>query len=351
MKPKSLSQLPNTTIQSESVDESINTRRISVDGATIESEDISKPPIIGVRIFKDEDGTNKQSTVTKFKNNGFIRISGDYKQNFVDFPKIDISNIKIVDGTSFKFFLSIKENVNDANPILYTSKQFYDELVYTYSQNNPYYVPAAAKVPAIVVVTLDGLKQKVEALHFSELNQTADDGVLVVKNLFANANFNIGIDPSVSDFKNAVSNPTYNIEDIVRYVDWIVQKPNSKYEDRLIRTNKLGRWKYNNANNEMYDSAAPKSDEQPNNLNNPTTFPPFGRPGDFQNEINTDDNDIEWNWNINTQQWETTLTVNTPSVPLTNTNTQPNNTTTANTNNTTTSNTNNTGGGGMRGDS
>jgi hypothetical protein len=302
MKIESLSQLPNKTIKATSTDEVKNPSRITLDGATIESKDISKEQITGVRLVKDEEGTQKQSTVSKFESNGFIRISGEYKQNFVDFPKIDISNVKIVDGTSFRFFLSIKENVNDANPILYTSKPFYDELVYTYSQNNPYYVPAAAKVPSIVVVTLDGIKQKVEALHFSELNQTADNGVLVLKNLFANSNFNIGIDPSVSDYRKARSNPTYNIDDIVRYVDWVVQKPEANYENRLIRGKKLGRWKFNTGG-ETYDSAVPLPGELPNNLNNPTTFPPFGRPGDYQNEVATDDKNIDWLWNINTQQW------------------------------------------------
>jgi hypothetical protein len=314
MKIQSLSQLPNITIQTNSSDKVSKSSRITLDGAIIESN-VSNEQIVGVTIVKDEEGTDKQSTISKFQNNGSIRISGEYKQNFVDFPKIDISNIKVVDGTSFRFFLSIKQNVNDANPILYTSKQFYDELVFTYSQNNPYYVPAAAKVPAIVVVTLDSLKQKVEALHFSELNQTADDGVLVLKNLFVNSNFNIGVEPSVSDYKTAISNPTYNIDDIVRYVDWVVQKPNSRYEDRLIRSKLLGRWKFNTGDGEVYDSAVPLPDEVPNNLNNPTTFAPFGRPGDYQNEISTDDNNIDWEWNINTQQWVKLTTTETSSNP------------------------------------
>jgi hypothetical protein len=322
MKIESLSQLPNKTIKATSTDEVTKVSRITLDGATIESNDISKEQLVGIRLVKDEEGTPKQSTISKFNNSGFIRISGEYKQNFVDFPKIDISNIKIVDGTSFKFFLSIKETVNDANPILYTSKPFYDELVYTYSQNNPYYVPAAAKVPAIVVVTLDGIKKKIEALHFSELNQTADNGVLVLKNVFANSNFNLGIDPSVSDYRKAVSKPTYNIDDIVRYVDWVVQKPEAKYEDRLIRGKKLGRWKYNTGG-EIYDSAVPLPGELPNNLNNPTTFPPFGRPGDFQNEIATDDKNIDWKWNINTQQWDKPQSVLTEGTGQTSNNNSP----------------------------
>ena len=321
MKIESLSQLPNRTIQTNSSDKVTKSSRITLDGAIIESN-VSNEQIAGIRLVKDEEGTDKQSTISKFQNNGSIRISGEYKQNFVDFPKIDISNIKIVDGTSFKFFLSIKQNINDANPILYTSKPFYDELVFTYSQNNPYYVPAAAKVPAIVVVTLDGLKKKVEALHFSELNQTADNGVLVLKNLFVNSNFNIGVEPSVSDYKKAISQPTYNIDDIVRYVDWVVQKPNARYEDRLIRGKRLGRWKFNTGG-EIYDSAVPLPGEEPNNLNNPTTFPPFGRPGDWQNEVATDDNGFDWRWVITTQRWVKETVLNTTPTPPAATNSNP----------------------------
>jgi hypothetical protein len=304
MKIESLSQLPNRTRKAtELKDEVRKTISTFIDGATIESDDISKKSIINVREVADNDGVFVQSTISKFEKNGTIRIFGEYASNYVDFAKIDISNIKVVDGTTFRFILSIKNTINDATPILYTSKSFYDELVNTYLQNNPYYIPAATKVPAIVVITLDTLKQKVESLHFDELNATGDNGVLVLKNLFAIANFDINIDPSVEDYKKAVSNPTYNIDDIVRYVDWVVSKPNAKYEERLLSGKTLGRWKYNNNNKETIDSGAPKADELPNNLNNPTTFPPFGRAGDYQNEVDSDSNGVDWKWDTNTQRW------------------------------------------------
>jgi hypothetical protein len=303
MKIQSLNQLPNRTIKADSFIEEIQPRLISTDGATIEVETIGRTRVNNIADIKDEDDVTIQSTISKFKNNGYIRISGEYSNNFIDFPTIDISNVKVVDGTSFRFFLSIKNNTNDANPILYTSKTFYDELTDTYLNNNPYYIPAASKPSAVVVLTLDDLKQKVEALHFNELNATADNGVLVLKNLFVNSNFNIDIDPSVEDYKKAVSNPTYNIDDIVRYVDWVVQKPNSKYDDRLISGKQLGRWKYNTNKKETVDSLVPKPDEVPNNLNNPTTFPPFGRAGNFQNEVDSDDDGNDWKWDTNTQRW------------------------------------------------
>ena len=186
MRIESLNELPNRTRKSTLFkDEAGVSNPITIDDAIIEIDNISKESILNIREVKNEDGIFVKSTISKFKKNGFIRVSGEYSSNYVDFPSTDISNIKVVDGTSFRFILSIKNTINDANPILYTSKSFYDELVYSYSQNNPYYVPAATKVPAIVVITLDTLKQKVESLHFNELNSTADNGVLVLKNLFA----------------------------------------------------------------------------------------------------------------------------------------------------------------------
>lgn len=275
-----------------------------IDGALIESQPIqSEDSIVNIRETLDIDNNKVLSTISKFTDNGFIRLEGDYKQNFVNYRTVDISNVKVVDGTKFRFFLSIKQTLSDPNPILYTSKKFYDELVYTYSQNNPYIVDASTKESSIVVIVLDTLKQKVESLHDSELNRTADNGVLVLKNLFATANFDIDVDPSVKDYKKAVSNPTYNVDDVVRYIDWVVSKPNANYEDRLLSGKKLGRWKYNTNKKETIDSAFPKVDELPNNLNNPTTFPPFGREGDFQNEVDTDTNGNDWQWDINTKKW------------------------------------------------
>lgn len=303
MKITGLNQLPNRTLKAESFNSVISPRRINEDGAIIESEDISKPKIANIKNYKDEDGQFKPSTVSNLANDGYIRLYGEYTQNFVDFSKIDISNVKVVDGTSFRFFLSIQNTTNDANPILYTSKVFYDNLIDSYSNNNPYNVPAASKVSAIVVLTLEGIKQKVESLHFNELNATADNGVLVLKNLFVTSNFDIDIDPSVSDYKKAVSSPTYTIDDVVRYVDWVVQKPNAKYDDRLISGKKLGRWKYNTNRKETIDSAVPKPDAVPNNLNNPTTFPPFGRAGEWQNQIDTDKDGVDWKWDTITKQW------------------------------------------------
>jgi|TARA_R110000822_G_scaffold51292_4_gene133446 hypothetical protein len=308
MKIFGLNQLPNKTKSAISfINELIDIIPPSiVDGATIESTKIidTSTSIKNTRETLDIDDNKVLSTVSNFEENGYIRLDGEYKQNFVDFTKVDISNVKVVDGTTFRFFLSIKENFNDSNPILYTSKKFYDELVNTYLNNNPYNVNASTRESSIVVIILDTLKQKVESLHDGELNRTGENGVLVLENLFATANFDIDIDPSVDDYKNAVSNPSYNIDDIVRYIDWAVSKPNASYEDRLISGKELGRWRYNNAVNETKDSSFPSLDGLPNNLNNPTTFPPFGRPGDFQNEVDSDDNNTEWKWNINTNKWD-----------------------------------------------
>lgn len=319
MKIIGLNQLPNLTKSSFAIKDDL--KRVAkpriVEDAVIESAAvlIEDTLVKNVRQTIGKDDEVITSTVSNLKDSGYIRLNGEYTQNYVDFRTTDISNIKVVDGTTFRFLLSIKETIDDANPTLYTSKKFYDDLVGSYSQNNPYNVAAATKQEAIVVITLDTLKQKVESLHDLELNQTADYGVLVLKNLFATANFNINVDVSVKDYKKAVSNPTYNIEDVVRYIDWVVSKPNANYEDRLISGKQLGRWKYNNGNQQVFDSIVPKEDEVPNNLNNPTTFPPFGRPGDFQNEIDTDDNDNDWQWNINTQRWDQLTTEQIPPQP------------------------------------
>jgi hypothetical protein len=358
MKILNLSQLPNRTISTKSFirkSADLDLRKnLDEVGGDVKSESVIREASLvkSIRDIVDFDGDLKKTTISSFKDNGYIRINGEYSKNFVDYRTVDISNVKVVDGTTFKFLLSIKKTDDDSNPTLYTSKEFYDSLAYTYSQNNPYIVEAATKQEAIVVIVLDTLVQKAESLHHNELNATADNGVLVTKNLFVFSNFDLDGEAGVTEYKNAKSRPTHNIEDIVKYIDWVVSKPNSNYEDRLIRANKIGRWKFDTSTGDFFDSIVPNADEIPNNLNNPTTFPPFGRPGDYQNEISTDDNDIDWKWNINTQQWEEQPQSNLPeSTPSANPYigaTAPGGGYGGNTN---TTSDDNTGGGGIRGDS
>jgi len=355
MKITGLRGLPNRTIRAKSVIDELDivTPPRIIDGGVIESKTIpTKLNLINsIRQTIGLDGEIIKSNVANLENNGYIRIDGEYATNFVDFRTIDISKIKVVDGTKFRFLLSIKETINDANPTLYTSKQFYDDLVYSYSEDNPYEVAAATKQEAIVVIVLDSLVQKVESLHSKELDETADNGVLVTKNLFVLANFDLDGEADVTEYKDAIANSTYNVNDVVKYIDWVVSKPNANYEDRLLTARSIGRWKFDTFGGDFVDSIVPKEDELPNDLKNPTSFPPFGKPGDWQNQIDTDDIGNDWKWDINTQQWKQEPTSDLPSsAPLTNNNTQPNNNTTATTN-TTPPNENNTGGGGISGDS
>lgn len=367
MKIQSLSQLPNKTISAESFSNETTETKPSriLDDAIVSSDIVIKEPTsvnttrVKPSIEADIEYDDTLITVSNFRDSGYIRITGDYKQNYVDYRKIDITNLKVVDGTTFRFLLSIKQTSDDSNPTLYTSKKFYDELISTYTNNNPYFIPAATKQEAIVVIELAEIKQKVEGLHGSELNSTADNGVLVLKNLFVNSNFTFNSDaPSETEYKTAKSNPTYNIEDVVRYIDWVVSKPNPNYDERLINTKLIGRWKYANNLGEVIDSSIPNENELPNNLNNPTTFPPFGRPGDYQNETDFDDDDNEWLWDINKQQWVQLTTTNSDETPppIDSPNpyvgaTAPGGGYSSNSNTTSNNNSNNSGGGGIDGDS
>ena len=94
---------------------------------------------IGVRPTIDKFGNPSLEKVGDFSEVGKIRLSGEYLQNFVDFPKFGINVIPLTD-VNFRFILSIKKTIEDVNPIMYTSKLFYDELIDAYSQNNPYFV-------------------------------------------------------------------------------------------------------------------------------------------------------------------------------------------------------------------
>jgi len=242
--------------------------------------------------INNDDGNVIIDKVSNFQSTNDILLQGLYPQNTINFPKFILNtNIKTLPDISFRFILSIKLNVSDTNPQLYTSDKFYNELASSYWESNPYMVANAIKSEAIVSVVYDEYLSKLTEFRTLELN-VGKVGVLVYKNLFVNSEYNVTeIDESVV-FANLKATPTIDIDELVRYIDWIVSKPTKVYDERLIKTTDIGTWVFKDGSSSSSPSLPnPAGDEPPQST---PSYPPIGRAGVYLGEeiTNTIDNRV-----------------------------------------------------------
>lgn len=258
---------------------------------------------IGSREILNKFGEVTIEKVGEFPEVGKIRLSGEYSQNFVDFPKFALNITPLID-ISFRFILSIKKTIDDVNPKLFTSKSFYDELINAYSNNNPYFVANVIKQQAIVTVLYDDLVKKIEQFRQLELN-VGKVGVIVNKNLFVNSNYTRieGAPPP-----SLRANSTINLEDLVRYVDWVVSKPAINYDERLLDEREIGEWSMVNpnekaSNTEVVKPTTPPVDTPPPQVQQ-RQHPPVGRKGFYEGEEITASDKNQYTWtNLSGGRW------------------------------------------------
>jgi hypothetical protein len=248
--------------------------------------------------INDDDGNVIIDKVSNFQSTNDILLQGVYPQNTINFPKFILNtNIKTLPDISFRFILSVKRNVSDSNPQLYTSDKFYNELASSYWESNPYMVANAIKSEAIVSVVYDEYISKLTEFRTLELN-VGKVGVIVGKNLFVNSNYNVTeIDDSVV-FANLKATPTTDIDELVRYIDWVVTKPSKVYDERLLKTTDIGQWIFKDGKTSNTPPLPPPAGNEP--PQSTPSYPPIGRAGLYLNEeiINTLDN-REYRWTGN----------------------------------------------------
>ena len=129
-----------------------------------------------------------------------IVLTGNYAVNKIDFKLPNLDNIKIVQDTNFRFILAIKENVNSEPIGLYTSPLYYNELVTSYNESNPYFIQKSFLDEFIVTYNIDDIKTIFSDLQLKE--KVSD--VRVSKNVFI------------------LGDGTYDYNALVRYIDWTV---------------------------------------------------------------------------------------------------------------------------------
>ena len=248
--------------------------------------------IRSVRTVEDDSDDIVYVKVSDFIESGQIRLTGRYSQNFVDVPKYDLTKINVLDDISLKFLVAIKETKTSAESVFFTSKVFYDELIKSYSEENPYFTNSVITQEKVVVITLADVKDLISDLHIRELNTfLSKEPVIVIKNLFEYSNY--GTDP------NFEPNPTYELSELVRYIDWVVSKPSANYNERLLDPTEIGEWTklvYAESETVRTDDGIPGDDEPSRNNNVEGTYPPINRKGAFINELVTTRSGEEFVW-------------------------------------------------------
>jgi len=281
---------------------------------TITSE--SKPPSkkkggfrsIREILNKDTEVVEKQ-IVGNFPEIAKIRLYGEYPQNFVDVPRYDLSKVNVLldQDINFDFILCLKDGL-DAEPQLYAAYNFFKTLMDEYKvDGSPFAVNDIIEEKNIVVIDIKPIKEKVEFLRRKELsinlnrNEVAGQ-VEVRKNLFVYSNYDVGSEGVL------VANPSYDINELIKYITWVVTKPAANYDDRLIPVEELGDFDgYTPEDDVEDDSPSTQTDTQTDDDGNPTDpnpnrFPPVGRRGVQPGETVLF-NGKYWEWDGINEEW------------------------------------------------
>jgi len=282
-----------------------------IEAVTKKIESPIKPSSKNIREIID-DGIVEKQVVGDFEENGSIRLSGEYPQNFVDIPKYDLSKINVIedDEVDFNFILCLKDG-EESIPRLFATKDFYELLIKNYNEENPFGVNDIIEEKNIVVVDIAPLKSKVEDLRIQEINldinlTTTDEKkyVEVLRHLFVHSNY------EKDSTKGLQANPTYTDIELLRYISWVVSKPAQKYDERLLPAEDLGDFKGKEettpSENEPSKKIEDEKDDDGNSTNpSPNLYPPIGRKG-VEDEEEVFYNGKTWTWFEDTETWNRT---------------------------------------------
>jgi hypothetical protein len=141
---------------------------------------------------------------------GNFAVVGNYERdNVKPYTNPSLNNIEIIDNTSFRFILAVKEsNISDETRY-FTSQPFYDDLLISITENNPFFINNALNENLFIRVTLDKQIAVFNDLKLIDLGT----GVKQNQNLFL------------------VADNTVDYVTLVQYIDWVVGKVNPDDDD------------------------------------------------------------------------------------------------------------------------
>ena len=270
---------------------SINTNTIPTNAGQME-------PNINNKTTGGEGEESNTSRVGNFSEIGYISLFGEYPQNRIDIPRYDLSNVVSLhtDIANFNFILSLKNG--DEAPQLFASKNVMIELIAKYGRKEPIPVNHLINQRKLVVINIAPLNDLTNRMREAELsinlNRNETNGQIeVTRNLYTYSNYQVG------EGAILVAEPSYDLNELIKYITWVVTKPNSDYDERLIPANELGEW--NGSVPEPAGEDEPPTDTT--NVPNNTSFPPIGRAGTEDAEEVMYDSQV-WVWSAAFNIWQ-----------------------------------------------
>jgi hypothetical protein len=162
------------------------------------------------------DIRNQYPTIFNYKRKSLteIRLDGKYPQNFIDFEIPDLGILEVVEDTSFRFIVQLKYGVDEDEYIgLYTSPAYYQDLLNSKEDNNPYFMQNSFDQKSVVSFNINNLTEVYNDL----LEVETELDVKMTRNIF----YKFG---EPNDYTH-----------LIKYIDWAVTKP----ELRDIGTNSV----------------------------------------------------------------------------------------------------------------
>ena len=147
-------------------------------------------------------------------------------KNHIEFSIPTIDKLKYTSGTTFRFILSIAKDINDTNPILYTSEAYYKDLQSANIENNPYFIIPSFD-PNYVI---NYYYSDILAIWQKMKNLETGSAVQMNENIFINSAGSI-------DFDN-----------LIYYIDWCVNSINPLDTDSggVLEATTIANWNYLN---------------------------------------------------------------------------------------------------------
>jgi uncharacterized membrane protein YgcG len=122
-----------------------------------------------------------------------ITLTGNFDTNKVEFAIPTLDSLIIVPDTTFRFLLSIDDTI-------YTSKLYYDELISSINEGNPYFLQSSFLEEFLVKYTPSDITSIIANLKIIENDKKVD----VKKNVFI------------------LSDGSYDYISLIKYIDWVV---------------------------------------------------------------------------------------------------------------------------------
>ena len=168
---------------------------------------------------------NKYPSIDKYNRgttDGSIVLYGTTPTKQLIFNIPDYKTVTPVAGTTFRFIISIANDINDTAPKLFTSQGYFNDLADSFKTHNPYFITASFKFK------VNFYYSDLVALYNSLSANETTENVQMKQNIFIN-------------------NGTVDYETLVRYIDWCVGTVNLNElnTNGVLPANPMGGWVIN----------------------------------------------------------------------------------------------------------